>query len=126
MTDEKARYAVPYSFRMTAEEYQKLCEAAGSRTLSDYIRRQLLGENLAPRQPRRRPVEGDEILSTILSELGRSRLSTNLNQLARAVNSGSLPVSPETEKALLEACADIKALRNNLIKALGINIGMDT
>lgn len=120
MTDEKPRYGVPYSFRMTAGEYQKLCEAAGSRTLSDYIRRQLLGENVAPRQARRRPVEGDEMLSTVLSELGRSRLSSNLNQLARAVNSGSLPVSPETEKAILEACADIKAMSNNLTKALGV------
>lgn len=121
MTDEKARYAVPYSFRMTAEEYQKLCEAAGSRTLSDYIRRQLLGENVAPRQPRRRPVEDAEILSALLSGLGKSRLSSNLNQLARAVNSGSLPVSPETEKAILEACADIKTLSNNLTKALGMD-----
>ena len=127
MTDEKARYAVPYSFRMTAEEYQKLCEAAGSRTLSDYIRRQLLGENVAPRQPRRRPVEDEEILSALLSGLGKSRLSSNLNQLARAVNSGSLPVSPETEKAILEACADIKVMSNNLTKALGMNSGgMDT
>ena len=127
MTDEKARYAVPYSFRMTVEEYQRLCEAAGSRTLSDYIRRQLLGENVAPRQPRRRPVEDEEILSALLSGLGKSRLSSNLNQLARAVNSGSLPVSPETEKAILEACADIKVMSNNLTKALGMNSGgMDT
>jgi hypothetical protein len=70
---------------MTTEEYQRLCEAAGSRTISDYIRRQLLGNNVAPRQARRRPVEGDEILSIVLSELGRSRLSSNLNQLAKAV-----------------------------------------
>lgn len=121
MTDKKAQYAVPYSFRMTAEEYQKLCAAAGSRTLSDYIRRQLLGENIAPRQPRRRPVEDEEILSALLSGLGKSRLSSNLNQLARAVNSGSLPVSPETEKAILEACADIKIISNNLTKALGVD-----
>lgn len=120
MTDQKARYAIPYSFRMTAEEYQKLCEAAGSRTISDYIRRQLLGNNVAPRASRRRPVEGDELLSIMLAELGRSRLSSNLNQLARAVNSGSLPVSPETEQAILEACADISAIRHELVKALGI------
>jgi len=120
---DKPKYAVPYSFRMTTEEYQRLSEAAGSRTISDYIRRQLLGNNVAPRQSRRRPVEGDELLSILLSELGRSRLSSNLNQLARAVNSGSLPVSPETEQAILEACAEIKAMSNNLTKALGVDIG---
>lgn len=121
MDTEKPKYAVPYSFRMTAEEYQRLCEAAGSRTISDYIRRQLLGEHVSPRPPRRRPVEGDELLSIMLAELGRSRLSSNLNQLARAVNSGSLPVSPETEKAILEACAEIKTMSNNLTKALGVD-----
>ncbi|MFN7112844.1 MAG: plasmid mobilization protein [Alphaproteobacteria bacterium] len=123
METDKPKYAVPYSFRMTAEEYQRLCEAAGSRTISDYIRRQLLGEHVAPRPPRRRPVEDAEILSALLSGLGKSRLSSNLNQLARAVNSGSLPVSPETEKAILEACAEIKAMSNNLTKALGVDIG---
>ena len=55
-----------------------------------------------------------------LPGLGKSRLSSNLNQLARAVNSGSLPVSPETEKAILEACAEIKTMSNNLTKALGV------
>lgn len=121
MDTGKTKYAVPYSFRMTAEEYQRLCEAAGSRTISDYIRRQLLGNNVAQRAFRRRPVEGDEILSILLSELGRSRLSSNLNQLAKAVHSGSLPVSPETEQAILEACAEIKAMSNNLTKALGVD-----
>ncbi|MFN7113326.1 MAG: plasmid mobilization protein [Alphaproteobacteria bacterium] len=121
METDKPKYGVPYSFRMTADEYQRLCEAAGSRTISDYIRRQLLGNNITPRQQRRRPVEDAEILSALLSGLGKSRLSSNLNQLARAVNSGSLPVSPETEKAILEACADIKAMSNNLTKALGVD-----
>ena len=116
---DKPKYAVPYSFRMTTEEYQRLCEAAGSRTISDYIRRQLLGNNIAPRQQRRRPVEGDEILSIVLSELGRSRLSSNLNQLAKAVHSGSLPVSPETEKAILEACAEIKARGGKVTREAG-------
>ncbi len=122
MTEEikKFRYAPPFSLRLTLEERAKLDAAAGSQTIGDYIRRQLLGENVAPRRPRRRPAEGDEILSTVLSELGRSRVSSNLNQLARAVNSGSLPVSPETEKAILEACTEIKALSNNLTKALGM------
>ena len=60
------------------------------------------------------------MLSILLSELGRSRLSSNLNQLARAVNSGSLPVSPETEQAILEACAEIKAMSNNITHALGL------
>lgn len=51
--------------------------------------------------------------------LGASRLSQNLNQLARAVNTGSLPVTPETEADLKEACDAVVQLRNELMRALG-------
>ena len=33
---------------------------------------------------------------------------------------GSLPVTPDTEKALLEACADIAWMRIALMKSLGL------
>ena len=55
-----------------------------------------------------------------MAALGHSRLSTNVNQLARAVNSGSLPVTPDTEKALKDACADIAWMRIALMKSLGL------
>ncbi|MGF1623944.1 MAG: plasmid mobilization relaxosome protein MobC [Alphaproteobacteria bacterium] len=41
----------------------------------------------------------------MLGELGRSRIANNLNQLARAANSGSLPVTPETVQAKREGLA---------------------
>lgn len=43
--------------------------------------------------------------------MGRSRLSSNLNQLAYAVNIGSLPVTPETEAELLAALRDVQGAR---------------
>jgi hypothetical protein len=51
--------------------------------------------------------------------LGASRLSSNLNQLAKAVNTGSLPVSPEVEAELMEACQEVQELRADLLRALG-------
>ena len=41
-------------------------------------------------------------------------------ELAKAVHSGSLPVTPETEHAILDACADIRRMRQDLMVALGI------
>jgi len=35
------------------------------------------------------------------------------------VNTGSLPVTPETEEELREACREIAELRADLLKALG-------
>jgi hypothetical protein len=55
----------------------------------------------------------------VLGALGQSRLSANLNQLAKAVNTGSLPVTPETEADLKAACKDVLALRADLLRALG-------
>ena len=59
-------------------------------------------------------------LAHVLSKLGQSRLANNLNQLAKAANTGSLPVTPETESALQAACRDIRAIKHVLMKALGI------
>jgi hypothetical protein len=54
-----------------------------------------------------------------LAALRASRISSNLNQLARAAHTGSLPITPETEEDLAEACAAIVAIREELLRALG-------
>jgi hypothetical protein len=59
----------------------------------------------------------------VLGALGRSRLSSNLNQLAKAVNTGSLPVTPETEADLRQACRDVAEIRADLLRALGKSPG---
>lgn len=69
------------------------------------------------------PVWDAEALGRVLGALGQSRLSSNLNQLAKAVNTGSLPVTPETEADLVAACRDVAAMRSLLMRALGIAPG---
>ena len=64
-----------------------------------------------------------QALARVQAELGQSRLASNLNQLAKAANSGSLEVSPDTEKALQDACSDIKWMRYMLMQALGLEPG---
>ncbi|MGK2959073.1 MAG: plasmid mobilization relaxosome protein MobC [Acidimicrobiales bacterium] len=48
-------------------------------------------------------------------------MANNLNQLARAANSGSLPVIPDTEAPLCAACQDISAIKKTLMRGPGIH-----
>ncbi len=59
-------------------------------------------------------------LAKLLGALGKSRIASNINQLAKAANSGSLPVSKEIIKALNESVAAIRWMRETLIKGMGI------
>lgn len=118
--DQRPKYPPPFSMRFTFDERAKLDLLRGSMPLGRYIREQVLGDDAAPRKKRGRyPVKDHEALGRVLGALGSSRLSSNLNQLARASNSGSLPVTPETEADLRQACEDVKAMREELLRALG-------
>lgn len=88
--------------------------------LGAYIRSRLFRGR--ERQPRR-GVSEDQALARLLGELGKARLANNLNQLAKAANTGSLPVTPETEAALLAACKDVQWMRAALVEALGLKAG---
>ena len=49
-------------------------------------------------------------------------MANNLNQLAKAANVGSLPVSDEVESDIRRACAEIFDMRRLLLTALGLQI----
>lgn len=110
----------PFSLRLTPDEKAKLKREAGSMPLGAYIRSKLLGEASRPRRSRRSPIEDDKALAQLLGELGKARLANNLNQLAKAANTGSLPITPETEKAIQDACRDVQWMRARLIATLGL------
>ena len=117
-------YPPPFSLRLTYEERAQLEAEAGDKPLGAYIRERLLGDDAAPRKRRgNSPIKDKEALGRAMGALGASRLSSNLNQLAKAVNSGSLPVTPEVEAELKEACRDIADMRTDLLRALGKSPG---
>lgn len=117
---KKADYPPPFSLRLTYEERARLDAERGSKTLAAYIRECLFGVDAAPRKKRgNSPVQDKEALGRMAGALGQSRLSQNMNQLAKAVNSGSLPVTPETEAEIKEACREISEMRAELLAALG-------
>ena len=116
----KTKYPPPFSIRFTFEERARLDADRGPRALSTHIREKLFGDDTTPRKkPGNSPVGDAEALGRVLGALGASRLSSNLNQLAKAVNTGSLPVSPEVEAELMEACQEVQELRADLLRALG-------
>ena len=117
---QKTGYPPPFSLRLTFEERARLEKEAAGMALGAYIRMRLFGEDAEPRRTRGKfPVKDHEALGRVLGALGASRLSSNLNQLAKAVNTGSLPVTSETEDVLFDACEEILAIRIDLLRALG-------
>lgn len=112
----------PFSLRLTFEERAKLERDAAGMALGAYIRSRLLDpETVAPRKRGKFPVKDHQALAQLLGLLGQSRLANNVNQLARAANTGSLAVTPDTEEALMSATADINHMRKLLIQALDID-----
>lgn len=113
----------PFSIRFTKEERQKLEHMAHGISLGEYIRSRLFDGNISIRRTKGRfPVKDEQALSKLLGILGHSQIPNNINQLARAANSGSLPVTPETQKQLSEACLSVTWMRRQLIQALGLKV----
>ncbi len=116
----------PFSIRFSEEERARLRREAGKLSLAAHIRQRLFGDAASPRKTRRpvkkrrRPTLDQQALGKVLAALGRSRLASNLNQIAKAAHIGSLPVTPDLTEELHTACADIRAMRRDLIAALGI------
>ncbi|SHL85368.1 hypothetical protein SAMN05216428_10797 [Nitrosospira sp. Nsp11] len=116
----KRRYTPPFSLRLTVEERKRLDELAGNQPLGSYIRNRILGEQTEKRRKVKKPTPDTALLALVLGEFGRSRLASNINQLAKAANIGTLDVTPETEREIVQACAEIQAIRTLLITALGV------
>lgn len=112
----------PLSVRFTDAEKARMADLAGGTPLSQYIRERALGEATEARAKVRHPLKDAEPLGRLLGLLGQSRLSSNLNQLAKAANQGSLPATKEVEDDLRAACAEVFEMRALLLKALGLKI----
>lgn len=120
----KGKTPPPFSLRLTFEERALLEQAANGVPLGAYIKAKLFDGDL-PKVRRRgaKPLADHQALARVLAALGGSRLSQNLNQLARAVHTGTLPVHPETEEDIRKACEEVSAIRAELLRALGMDGG---
>ena len=112
--------ATPFSLRLSVDERAQLEAEAGRQPLGSYIRERLLGPDAAPRRRQHRPQIDDEKLGRVLAALGASRLSQNLNQLAKASNMGTPDITYDTDRELQDACTQIAEIRALLVEALGL------
>jgi hypothetical protein len=116
----------PFSIRFTDEERAQLDRDAGALSLAAYMRLKLFADCENTPKPRKltrkiaQPSAELAVLGHMLGGLGKSRLASNLNQIAKAANMGALPVTPELEAELSEACTAILDMRQRLISAMGI------
>lgn len=115
----KRRYTPPFSLRLTLDERKRLDEMAGNQPLGSFIRNRLFNEHVEKRRTVKKPAPDSAMLALLLSELGQSRLASNINQLAKAANMGTLDITPEIEREIEQACSEIQAMRALLITALG-------
>ncbi|XWN29330.1 MAG: hypothetical protein ROR55_17735 [Devosia sp.] len=121
---ETERKPTPFSLRLTREERATLEQAAAGMPLGAFIKDKLFDGEMVPRRTRgRTPVQDHTALAKVLAALGASRLSSNLNQIAKAVNMGALPISPELEDDLQAACVQVREMRDRLLHALGVGNG---
>lgn len=100
MSKKSKRNPIPYSLRLSPEERERLDRDAGDMPLAVYIRSRLFDDPTPRKRRMKRPVKDHKLLAELLTKLGSSRISNNLNQLARAANSGSLLLMPEIEEEL--------------------------
>lgn len=112
----------PVSLRMTFEEKARLERDAAGMSVAAYIRWRLFEPEAPPPKSRGKfPVKDHQSLSKLIGLLGQSRIANNLNQLARAANTGSLIMDPQAERDLREAAQDIADMRRLLLEALRLD-----
>lgn len=116
----KREVGYPLSFRVTPSEKRLITERANGRPISTYLRHVALSGDALPRRKAHAPDVNDAKVAQILAALGTSRLASNLNQLAKSANIGTLPVTDELCDDLHAACAAVQSMRHDLIIALGI------
>ncbi len=112
---------ITISLRLKPEERERLEKDAAGRSMSDHIRICLFADDVIPRRTRAKfPVKDHKALSEALGKLGQMRLASNLNQIAKTANCGTLVMTPEVEAVIVEACADIREIKTHILKALGL------
>lgn len=118
---EKKKRDAPLSLRLSREDRVRLERDAAGMTLGSYIKWRLFDPDRPPPRTRgKAPVRDHALLAQLLAMLGNLRLAANLNQIAKAVNNGALPVTPETEAAIRAACRAIIDMKEMLARALGL------
>ena len=118
---------MPISVCLTREERDHLIVAAGKLSLSQYIRSRLFQGNaeISDEEVRLSPIARQKLLARLLMQLGQSKLTKNLNELGDAARVGLLYLTPAVKTLLDDLHNELRGLRRDLIKALGLRPNKD-
>lgn len=123
----KPKRPSPFTIRLSDDERARLERERGALSLAAYIRLKLFTDKAGQSAARKKQVRKHyspsaelAVLGAMLGGLGKSDLAASMKGLSQAAQTGALAVTPDTEAALLEACADIAAMRRALVCALGV------
>lgn len=119
MNSSAKRRPSPVSIRFSESERAWLEACAGGEPLSAFIKSALFADVSSKRVSAAHSKTDREALARLLAWLGQTQLAAHLAVLANAAESGSLDSGEPVTKAVLDACADIEAMRSALMKALG-------
>jgi len=120
-SSDSKKYPAPFSLRLNSDEREELKRLADGIPMGQFIKDAIFNKKVRPNYRRSRPAIRDhKLLAQILGMLGKSRIPSNINQLAKAANSGSLPVNEEVLKSLFEAVRAIEWMRKSLIEGMGL------
>jgi len=104
-----------FGIRLTDDERSMLDEQAGNEHVSTWARDVLLGQKAQKRRVSRKPKANDRNVALVMALLGDQRIASNLNQLAKHANMGTLDFDDEVLEQIQEACAAMIAVRNHLL-----------
>ena len=116
----KKSYPPPFSLRLNNQERRELNRLADGQPLGEFIRDAIFTQGMRPAVSRKPSIADRKLFAQLLGARGKSRLASNINQLAKAANSGSLPVNMEVIEGLNDAVKAIKWMRVTLIRAMGL------
>jgi hypothetical protein len=111
----------PVSIRLNEKQRALLRREAGSVPLSSYVKQALFaGGASLPRRSARTVLTPDrELAGRVLAALGASRIASNLSQIAKHANLGTLYFDEGTKADIREACEHLRDIRALLMAALG-------
>lgn len=117
MQKNTSKKTYPFTLRLTEAQRATISRKSGDMPLGEYIRSAALSE----------PAEGitlsgDQVklvASWVLGGLGQSGVSDDLNAISRACQQGLVILSPEESAVVVQACADIAAIRRKLMRLRG-------
>lgn len=86
--------------------------------LGAYIR-MCLFDKPTPRIKQRRIAQDQKQLAQLMAFISATRIPGNLNQIAKAINSGTIIISEDIERDIKQACEGIEFIKAAITKALG-------